>query len=74
VKEITIILTVHYKEEVNRLCNRVIIIDHGMIIALDTPSNLKDGIVGDVVTIKSTDTAAILEALKEHRINRVDTH
>ena len=57
-----------------RLCNRVAIIDHGKIIALDTPSNLKDGIGGDVVTIKSPDTAAIVRALKEPWINRMDTH
>ncbi len=73
-KGITIILTTHYMEEADRLCNRVAIIDHGKIIALDTPSNLKDGIGGDVVTIKSTDTAAIVETLKEPWINRVDTH
>lgn len=73
-KGIAIILTTHYMEEADRLCNRVAIIDHGKIIALDTPSNLKDGIGGDVVTIRSTDTAAIVETLKESWINRVDTH
>ncbi len=52
---ITIILTTHYMEEADRLCNRIAIIDHGKIIALDTPANLKDGIGGDVVTIKSAD-------------------
>ncbi|MHB8164272.1 MAG: ATP-binding cassette domain-containing protein [Methanoregula sp.] len=73
-KGITIILTTHYMEEADRLCNRVAIIDHGKIIALDTPANLKDGIGGDVVTIRSTNTAAIVETLKEPWINRMDTH
>jgi ABC-2 type transport system ATP-binding protein len=73
-KGITIILTTHYMEEADRLCNRVAIIDHGKIIALDTPGNLKDGIGGDVVTIKSTDTAGIVGALKEPWINRIDEH
>jgi len=73
-KGITIILTTHYMEEADRLCNRVAIIDHGKIIALDTPGNLKDGIGGDVVTIKSTDPAAIVKTLKEPWINRMDMH
>ena len=37
-KNITIILTTHYMEEADRLCNRIAIIDHGKIIALDTPA------------------------------------
>jgi ABC-2 type transport system ATP-binding protein len=36
----TILLTTHYMEEAERLCDRVAIIDHGRIIALDTPQNL----------------------------------
>lgn len=37
----TIFLTTHYMEEADRLCDRIAILDHGMIIALDTPANLK---------------------------------
>ena len=37
----TIFLTTHYMEEADRLCDRVAIINHGRIIALDTPKNLK---------------------------------
>jgi ABC-2 type transport system ATP-binding protein len=37
----TIILTTHYMEEADYLCDRVAIIDHGKIMALDTPKNLK---------------------------------
>ncbi|HLF22929.1 MAG TPA: ATP-binding cassette domain-containing protein [Burkholderiales bacterium] len=37
----TIILTTHYMDEADRLCERIGIIDHGKIIALDTPANLK---------------------------------
>ena len=54
-KNITIILTTHYMEEADRLCDRIAIIDHGTIIALDTPQNLKDGIGGDIITIKTSD-------------------
>ena len=71
---ITIILTTHYMEEADRLCNRIAIIDHGKIIALDTPANLKDGIGGDVVTIKSSDPAAIVSALNEPWVSRIEQH
>ena len=37
----TIMLTTHYMEEADRLCDRIGIIDQGRIIALDTPENLK---------------------------------
>ncbi len=36
----TIFLTTHFMEEAERLCDRVVIMDHGKIVALDTPSNL----------------------------------
>jgi len=73
-KGITIILTTHYMDEADRLCNRIAIIDRGKIIALDTPKNLKDGIGGDVVTIKSPDPEAIVGALSEPWITRVERH
>jgi ABC-2 type transport system ATP-binding protein len=37
----TILLTTHYMEEADQLCDRLAIIDHGVVLALDTPSNLK---------------------------------
>jgi ABC-2 type transport system ATP-binding protein len=51
VHKITIVLTTHYIEEADELCNRVAFIDHGKIIALDTPTALKASIGGDVVTL-----------------------
>lgn len=51
-EEMTIILTTHYMEEADHLCNRIGIIDRGRIIALDTPNNLKKSIGGDIVKIK----------------------
>jgi ABC-2 type transport system ATP-binding protein len=41
-EKITIILTTHYMEEADILCDRIGIIDKGKIIALDTPSKLKE--------------------------------
>ena len=51
----TILLTTHYMEEADRLCGRVAIMDHGRILALDTPAALKQSIGADtVVTVKTT--------------------
>ncbi len=41
---ITIVLTTHYMEEADELCNRVAIIDHGKILVCDTPDNLKSSV------------------------------
>jgi ABC-2 type transport system ATP-binding protein len=73
-KGITIILTTHYMEEADRLCNRIAIIDHGKIIAIDTPENLKNGLGGDIVTIRTSDPAGAAQVLKEPWIARVETH
>ncbi|MEN6343138.1 MAG: ATP-binding cassette domain-containing protein, partial [Methanospirillum sp.] len=64
-KGITIILTTHYMEEADRLCNRDAIIDHGRIIALDTPDRLKDRVGGDVVIVRSPSPEMIAPALDE---------
>ena len=51
----TILLTTHYMEEADQLCQRVAIMDHGRILALDTPAALKQSIGADtIVTIRST--------------------
>jgi ABC-2 type transport system ATP-binding protein len=42
----TILLTTHYMEEADALCNRLAIVDHGKVIALDTPAALKASIPG----------------------------
>jgi ABC-2 type transport system ATP-binding protein len=51
----TILLTTHYMEEADKLCNRVAIMDHGKVLALGTPSELKHSVDADtVVTVKVT--------------------
>jgi ABC-2 type transport system ATP-binding protein len=50
----TIMLTTHYMEEADKLCDRVAIMDHGRILALDTPAALKQSIGADtVVTVRA---------------------
>ena len=51
----TIVLTTHYMEEADALCDRIGIIDHGRIIALDTPRALKASLGGDLVTLRLKD-------------------
>ena len=49
-------LTTHYMEEADQLCDRVAIMDHGKILALDTPAELKKSTGADtIVTIKVAD-------------------
>jgi ABC-2 type transport system ATP-binding protein len=51
----TILLTTHYMEEAEQLCDRVAIMDHGRVLALDTPANLKRSIEADtIVTVRTT--------------------
>jgi ABC-2 type transport system ATP-binding protein len=54
-EKMSIVITTHYMEEVEMLCNRLAIIDNGKIAALGTPMKLKEVIGGDVVLIVSKD-------------------
>src|SRR5208282_1566601 len=47
--KLTILLTTHYMDEADNLCNRVAIVDHGKVVALDTPARLKDSVPGNDV-------------------------
>src|SRR3712207_1042908 len=52
-ENMTVILTTHYMEEADVLCDRIGIIDKGKIVALDTPKGLKAGLGGDIIRIKT---------------------
>src|SRR4030043_648362 len=47
----TLFMTTHYLEEADALCDRVAIIDHGKIIVVGTPTELKDSLGGDIITL-----------------------
>jgi ABC-2 type transport system ATP-binding protein len=51
-KRVTIILTTHYMDEADYLCDRVAIIDKGRIVAMDAPAHLKDVLGGDMVHLE----------------------
>jgi ABC-2 type transport system ATP-binding protein len=68
----TILLTTHYMEEADRLCQRVAIMDHGKILALDTPAALKQSIGADtVVTVKATGDTDRLAGLLAREVEGV---
>ncbi len=46
-RELTILLTTHYMDEADKLCDRIAIVDHGKLVALDSPMRLKASIPGN---------------------------
>lgn len=51
--ELTILLTTHYMDEADKLCQRIAIVDHGVLVVLDSPARLKDNVPGtDVVEVE----------------------
>lgn len=65
---VTIILTTHYMEEADFLCDRIAIMDRGKFVAMDTPGRLKDILGGDVVFLEIEGNADALV----NRINSLD--
>jgi ABC-2 type transport system ATP-binding protein len=59
----TIFVSTHYLEEADSLCDRVAIIDHGNIVALGTPAELKRQIAGDIVNLGFADAKTAQQAL-----------
>ena len=63
-EEITIFMTTHYMDEAE-WCDRIAIMDHGEIVALDTPETLKAGVGTDRVAIQTDDDPAAIAALAD---------
>ncbi|WP_324758598.1 ABC transporter ATP-binding protein [Haloarcula montana] len=61
---VTVVLTTHYMEEADALCDRVAIVDDGRIVALDTPASLKADLGGDVVRLGTDRPGAVAEAVR----------
>jgi len=61
-EKITVIITTHYMDEADKLCDRLAIIDHGKIVVLATPKKLKKDLGGDIIRLKARKPN--LEALK----------
>ena len=64
----TIFLTTHYLDEADALCDRILVIDHGRIVASGTPENLKEQVSGDAVRLRLADGAqapAVMKIVRE---------
>jgi ABC-2 type transport system ATP-binding protein len=63
----TIFLTTHYLEEADELCDRIAIIDHGRIVVTGSPTELKDSLGGDIITLaiqKDEDIAGLISKVE----------
>jgi ABC-2 type transport system ATP-binding protein len=56
-RQLTILITTHYMDEADRLCDRIAIVDHGKLVALDTPAALKASVPGSDVIEAQFDNA-----------------
>lgn len=61
----TIFMTTHYLEEADMLCDRIAIIDHGKIVTIGTPNELKEALGGDIMTLSIEDPSVDISALIE---------
>jgi ABC-2 type transport system ATP-binding protein len=71
-EKVTLILTTHYMEEADFLCNRIGIIDKGKIIALDSPSRLKESLGGEIIKIELKNKEERMKALLESILKPYD--
>ncbi len=72
-ENVTMMLTTHYMDEADKLCNRVGIIDRGKIVAVDTNHNLKKVVGGDVVTLGTDNPQKLRAALEtEVKVGKIE--
>ncbi|MFF1877172.1 ATP-binding cassette domain-containing protein [Leifsonia sp. NPDC058230] len=69
----TVFLTTHYLDEADALCDRILVIDHGSIVASDTPDALKRQVAGDLIELVLHDEAQVgVAAAQLSRLAGVD--
>ena len=75
---VTVFLTTHYLDEADALCDRILVIDHGVIVARGTPDELKREISGDAVSLRLQDlddvgaATAVVAAMPHSTLARAD--
>ena len=60
----TVFLTTHYLDEADALCDRILVIDHGAIVAEGTPDALKSQVGGDVLTVTVAEQAQVADVAR----------
>jgi ABC-2 type transport system ATP-binding protein len=63
--DITVILTTHYMDEADRLSDHIAIMDHGKIVVLDSPQNLKEKLEGDVIMVRANNIEGLAELVRK---------
>jgi ABC-2 type transport system ATP-binding protein len=61
----TLFMTTHYLEEADALCDRVAIIDHGKIVVIGPPEDLKHGLGGDLITLSIKEDVDVAESIQK---------
>jgi ABC-2 type transport system ATP-binding protein len=61
----TLFMTTHYLEEADSLCDRIAIIDHGKIVVVGTPEELKESLGGDIITLSINKDFDITELIRK---------
>lgn len=69
---VTIILTTHYLDEAERLCDRLAIVDNGVIVACDTPANLMAALGREVLEVRVDEASRAVRALSEIGVTAPD--
>jgi ABC-2 type transport system ATP-binding protein len=69
---VTIIMTTHYLDEAERLCDRLAIVDSGTIVACDSPANLLAAIGSEILELRVDDTPRTVAMLQKHGVSPDD--
>src|SRR5271167_3005200 len=70
-RDLTVLITTHYMDEADRLCDRIAIVDHGKLVALDTPEALKTSVPGSNVIEAHFDHAPADWEQRLHQLSAV---
>ena len=70
----TVLLTTHYMYEAEELCDRIAVVNHGHVVALDTPTGLKRRALGESIVViqAGADNLALQDALRTLNVSRAD--
>ena len=63
----TVLITTNYLEEAQALCERIAILDHGKLIAVDTPEHLKQTYGGSIVELETAQPSTVVDDIRQLR-------